>query len=217
MILIDFFPSFSWFHGSITSITCTLSDVRPNPEGADSKRESALRYKAGEKGRPEFLQNKKQDVKCFKFYDIRNICFLCVHFFPLPFPLFFPFMAALGTCSLGTRQVFVRLRRGVKQCANVSSLRVFQDFSFNISTCFIFFAWRNCLKITQKGSQNRPGSVVEIDLPCCSLLASNFQAMKLNFGQSTLHCSNSIWRKTLVGSATFESHKTGVWGTENLQ
>lgn len=42
-------------------------------------------------------------------------------------------------------------------------------------------------------------------------------AMKLNFGQSTLHCSNSIWRKLLVGSATFESHKTGAWGAENLQ
>lgn len=117
MILIDFFPSFSWFHGSITSITCTLSDVRPNPEGADSKRESALRYKAGEKGRPEFLQNKKQDVKCFKLLWYSKYMFFYAYiFFSLPFPLFFPFMAALRTCSVGTRQVFVRLRRGVKQC-----------------------------------------------------------------------------------------------------
>lgn len=142
MILIDFSPSLSWFHGSITSITCTLSDVRPNPEGADSKRESALRYKAGDKGRPEFLQNQKQDVKCSKLLImIFEIYVFYAYVFFLPVPTVFLFMAALRTCSVGTRQVFVRLRRGVKQCQNCKCFKPsrFSRLQFqHIHTFYIF-------------------------------------------------------------------------------
>lgn len=121
-------------------------------------------------------------------------------------------MAALRTCSVGTRQVFVRLRRGVKQCQNCKCFKPsrFSRLQFqHIHTFYIFLHDKTVSKSFKKGLKiGRSTYQMKAWWKWNAVFVRyllRIWAMKLNFGQSTLHCSNSIWRKLLVGSATFES------------